>query len=283
MIKKLAGLAIGLCLCLLASTAMAGDAGDGAGMQGLSLTLGYQGAYMNYEERSAFTGSTLDTDYGWLSGGFAEARYDFPAAFARMRFDAMGSNRATYDGSLTNGTPIKMTTHEFIYKTELDLGYKLLDEEDTTLSPYAGIGYRSWRRGMNTAPDYVENYTWWYAALGVNQLFSIDKWMVGYDAALLFPFSMKMETDMRGYYDTATFKIKSQTGLRIELPVSYEIFSSDSMRLSINGTPFYERWKIEKSPAVNMTSNGVPTGASYYEPRSATDIYGVRIGLGLRF
>jgi len=283
MIKKLASLALALCLSLTATAAWAADDIPGAELKGLSLTLGYQGAYMYYSERNALTNNELDKDYGWMSGGFADVRYDFNAAFARLRFDAMGSNRATYDGALQNGTPLKMYTHEFMYKSEFDLGYKLFDQDQATFSPYMGIGYRSWRRGENVQPSYVEDYTWWYTVLGVNHMFRTGKWLLGVDASLLFPFAMKMETDMRGLYDKATFDIKSKTGFRVETPVSYEIYASGDTRLSLTGIPFYERWEIGKSPTVTMTRNGNATSDSYYEPKSTTDILGVRIGLGLQF
>lgn len=283
MTKKLTALALGLCLCLLATAALAADAESGAGLKGLSLNLSYEGAYMYYVERSSGSNNVLDKDRGWLHGGFAEARYDFDAAFARLRFDAMGSTQATYDGALLNGAPYQSDTSEFIYKTEADLGYKLYDKDRVTFSPYAGIGYRSWRRGENSAPSYVETYSWWYAALGVNHLFRTGKWLLGYDAAVLLPFSTKMETNLRGNYDNTTFHIRPLPGLRLETPVSYEIYADGDTHVSLTGTPFYEKWDIGKSPAVAMTRGGVATGSSFYEPKSSTDIIGLRLGLGLRF
>lgn len=284
MSRKTISLALALCLFFCAATALAGDGSPGAGMSGFSLQTAYEGAYMYYVERRSGSNSILDKDYGWQHGGFIEARYDFEKAFARARFDAMGSNQSTYDGSLMNGTPYKSDTHEFTYKAEADLGYKLYDQDRATFSPYAGVGYRSWRRGENVAPSYVEYYTWWYAALGVNHMFRAGKWMLGYDAAVLLPFSMKMETDMRGRYDKATFNIQPLPGLRLETPVSYEIYrSADGTRVSVTGTPFYEKWDIGKSHAVTMTRGGVSTGASYYEPKSSTDIIGMRLGLAFRF
>lgn len=281
--KTLARIILGAFLLLSAQGALAGQAAPGAGLQGLSLLLAYDGSYLYYVERSSPNSRTIDKDYGWMNGGFAEARYDFQSAFVRLRGDMVGSNSATYDGALQNGTPYKTSTKESIYKAEFDAGYKIYDQDRLTLAPYVGLGYRDWKRGENALPMYKEDYSWWYGALGLNLNYRVDKWLLGFDFAVFCPFSMKMETDVAGLYDKAKFNIQPLPGVRVELPVGYELYSGEGAKLSVFFIPYYEKWEIGKSQTVAMTSGGVPTGDSFYEPKSTTDITGFRIGLGVSF
>jgi hypothetical protein len=280
--RKKCLLATALVLVVLAAgPACAGERDAEAEVNGLTLSLGYEAGYLRYAEKSARTGSTLDTDTGWLHGGYAEARYDFPRAFARLKLDAMGSSSARYDGSLLNGTPYSTNTSEFIAKSEADLGYKLFEEGRTTFSPYLGVGYRYWRRGENSGADYTELYTWWYGAAGLNVAHRSGRWILGADAALLYPMFMKMTTTMGGNFDSTTFHIKPLPGVRLELPVQYELGRDIGTAYSIFLTPYYERWDIGKSPNVRMTRGGVTTGNVFYEPKSGTDIFGLRLGFSV--
>jgi len=206
---------------LLSSVSFAGDS-VGAGQMGGTIFVGYDGAHLSYKE--FMNGSVLDKDTGWQNGGYAELRYDEKYAFIRMNFDVVGSGNATYEGALQDGTPLTMSTKELIYKTELDAGYKALNFGRATLTPYLGIGYRSWNRGKDDLPDYEEKYTWWYGVLGANLACrAADRLLIGLDAVALWPIDPKMKTDVAGLYDEAEFNIKSRWGFRVEVPASYEI------------------------------------------------------------
>jgi hypothetical protein len=280
--RKLACLTF-LILALFATSAAAAQSQPGADRNGFSVIAGYDGSYLYYVERTSPRSQKIDKDYGIMHGGFAQMRYDVEDAFFRLRGDASTTSRATYDGSLMNGTPYRASTNETIYKVELDAAYKLYNEDGITFSPYVGIGYRDWRRGENKLPSYLEDYSWWYGALGMNLNYRFGQWTAGLDAAVFLPFSMKMETDVAGLYDKTTFHIKPLPGVRVELPVGYEFHRTDAGLFSIFLMPYYEKWEIGKSPVEAMTRNGVPTGDRFYEPKSTTDIVGVRLGLGFHF
>jgi hypothetical protein len=47
-------------------------------------------------------------------------------------------------------------------------------------------------------------------------------------------------------------------------------------------TPYYERWNVGGSPAVTLNQGGVPAGV-FLEPTSQTDLYGLKVGLGVNF
>lgn len=272
-----------LALLAVLLSVSAAQAEPGADRPGLSIEGGYDGSYLYYVERTARRSTALDKDYGLMHGGFLQARYDFDSAFLRLRGEGATTNRATYDGSLQNGTPYQANTHETIFKGEFDAGYKMYDQDGVTFAPYLGVGYRDWRRGENVLPSYMEDYSWWYGAFGLYLNTRHGQWLVGLDAAVFMPFSMKMTTDVSGLYDKATFHIKPLPGVRVELPVAYEFQTETPGTLSLKLIPYYEKWEIGKSPNVVMTRGGVPTGAVLYEPKSTTDIVGLRLGLGYHF
>ena len=91
-----------------------------------------------------------------------------------------------------------------------------------------------------------------------------------------------METDTAGLTDNATFRIKSRLGFKASLPVTYDFYSGKSMKMFAFGTPYFEAWNIGQSPTVTLTQGGVPV-AEAFEPKSSTDMFGIRVGVGVNF
>jgi hypothetical protein len=259
----------------------------GAGVSGFSLSVGYNGAELNYREIDPISGGILDKDTGWLTGATIEARYDGTISdvpfFVRANFDYSTSKSATYTGSYQNGTPLTMVTPETIYKGEFNLGYKLPSVWHCTLAMYVGIGYRDWERGQDVLPDYTEHYTWGYGSVGANFNYRVvDQLLVGFDAALLVPFDAHVKTDIDHLVDTATFPLQTRLGYRFQVPVSFDIIKIKGFKLFTFVTPYYERWNVGQSPWVLLTIGGVPVGYAM-EPSSHTDFYGVKAGFGINF
>jgi hypothetical protein len=252
----------------------------GAGQTGTTLSLGYDGRYLYYKE--IMNNTTLDKDTGWLNGGYFELRGDNEYMFVRIAIDYTMTDSATYSGALQNGTPLSMKTRESFSQREINLGYKALNFGAATLSPYAGFGYWHWRRGENNLPDYQEDYTWWYVAVGANLACRYHQWLFGLDGAVEFPFASEMTTSIAGQVDTASFNIKSRPGFRAALPIQYRIYKDEDMNVFLFGTPYYQRWNIGASDTVVLTQGGVPV-ATALEPKSITEIYGIRLGLGVNF
>lgn len=252
----------------------------GTGQTGTTLSLAYDGSYLYYKE--VVDGQRFNRDYGWMSGAFLELRGDNQYMFVRMTANYTRSTTATYDGALTDGTPYKASTIEQTYLGELNMGYKALNFGRMTVSPYAGIGYRDWLRGEDDLPSYEEDYSWWYVSAGLNLVYKYQRWALGLDGAVLFPFAMEMTTNVAGLYDNARFKLKSRPGYRAEATLSYDAYKKEGLTVSVFGTPYYQRWNIGASSIVYLTQGGTPVRAAY-EPKSNTDVYGVRLGMGVNF
>lgn len=253
---------------------------SGAGQTGVSLTLGYDRSYLLYKE--FMNGGVLDKDTGWNNGVYLEARDDDESTFTRALFDYVMTNSATYNGGLQNGTPLTMSTKEKFITFEVNAGYKALNFDTATLSPYAGLGYRDWKRGSDNFPDYQEDYSWWYVAAGFNLAYRFNKLVVAPDLALVYPFGAIMTTNIAGTVGEATFDIKPHLGYRIEVPVNYEISRDMNTKIFVFWTPFYQRWKFGASDPVTLTQGGIPVAIAI-EPDSTTVMYGLRVGLGLNF
>ncbi len=255
-------------------------ASSGSGQKGISVFLSYDHTYLSYKE--FMNGSELDKDTGWNNGVYGELRTDDEYMFTRYLFDYVETKSATYTGGLQNGTPITMSTEEKIFTAEANAGYKALNFGTATLSPYAGLGYRDWKRGVDTLPDYREDYSWWYVAAGVNLAYRFNKLVMAPDVALVYPFSSKMTTNVAGLTDEARFDIKPRLGFRAEVPVTYEISQSGDTKFIVFATPFYQQWKFGASDPVTLTQGGTPI-ATAVEPESTTVMYGFRVGAGLNF
>ncbi len=262
----------------------------GAGENGFKFSLGYNGAYMRYAEIERNNGveGVFDKDIGWLNGLNAELRYDrattYPL-FARVDFDYLNSGHAKYVGALSDGTPYDATTPETFYKTEFNFGYKVWNPAHFSLAPYLGVGYRDWVRGQDVLPDYKETYTWWYGTFGVEAKYRVTKHLLaGVDAALFLPFNQEMKTSIAHIIDTATFHIRSRPGWRVEVPLSYDIYTTGTRRFKafVFLTPYYEHWNIGQSQTIVLTQDGTPVGAAL-EPTSHTNLYGTRAGIGVNF
>ncbi len=260
------------------------QANSGSGNRGLFLSVGYHGSNLDYKEY--VNSRVLDKDTGWQNGIAAEARFETDRILTRALFEFSGSDNALYEGAdIITNTPLNMRTSERFYRYEANLGYKLFDFRTATLTPYIGIGYWEWRRGRNVLPDYLEKYIWYYLPLGLNYVHRSPQWSIGADVSVYFPFSMKMETDISGTADKATFHLKSRPGFRAEFPATYDIYrpkAPNRAALFLFATPYYQYWEIGKSDNVLLTRNGVPFDI-VYEPKSKTSMIGVKAGLGINF
>ncbi|MDA8388884.1 MAG: hypothetical protein M0Z58_09530 [Nitrospiraceae bacterium] len=264
-------------------------ADPGAGGRGFTIMGAYDGSYLYYEEKDT-AGDILDRDYGYLNGLDIEARFESGILWTRLTADYSWSHGATYDGAVCGDgglcTPAKFSTPERFDLYEGDLGFKLLNVEAGTLAPYVGIGRRVWWRGEDVSPDYIEKYSWYFAAIGLNYVCRIERWTAGADVAVDIPFNMRMTTNEAGNWDETNFKLRSNPAVVVQLPITYDIYERyvNADRVFVFLTPYYQHWAIGASDLVNVTKNGVTVaGSPYYEPDSTTNIYGARIGVGVNF
>ncbi len=265
----------------------------GSGNLGLTLMGGYNASYLDYTEEQ--NGSTLDRDYGYLNSAHIQARLENKTVWTRLTADYYWTYNASYDGAIQNLegqlTAYKASTHEKIYQYEGDFGIKAMNASTSTLTPYLGIGYRIWWRGADALPDYIEKYTWYFAAAGFNYIWRINRLTAGLDTALHIPFDMQMKTNVAGLFDQMDFTLKKRVGFGVQLPFTYDIYNNHAkpVRIFVYLTPYYQFWPVGGSGSIAMTKNGIPVfdkngnPVLAHEPDSRTGIYGGDAGLGVNF
>lgn len=273
-----------MALLAYAPVTLAADSTDiGSGNRGFTISLGYDGSYLHYEEKDA-NGNFLDKDTGYMQGLAAEARYETAALWSRITFDYTKGVNVKYQGFLQPGNiPLSIyNMPEKIYRYEADLGYKAFNFGTATLTPYVGIGYRWWRRDDDSVPyGYAEKYTWYYGVAGLNYVWRIDRWTVGADASAHLPFNMELKTDYAGAFSTEeTLTLARIVGFSAELPFTYDV-SGPKRGFFIFLTPYYQYWPIGASNTVPVTYLGM--AATFSEPSSRTNIYGTKVGVGVNF
>ncbi len=85
----------------------------------------------------------------------------------RLYFRAFGETSVAdddtdYDGSTMSGVPLKDTTRNDFARLEMNAGYTYRGNLPFSITPYAGLGYRYWKRDIG----YNETYSWWYIPVG---------------------------------------------------------------------------------------------------------------------
>lgn len=177
-----------------------------------------------------------------------------------------------YTGQTNFGNPYSTQTDEKIGDLSLRLG-RWFDGRFPVM-PYAGIGYRRWDRNILPASlnGLFESYRWEYIWLGSKFVaLQRESSQIVLDIGALKPLNPEVRIDFRGTYsETPTVYPESKIGLRMMLTSSMAL--SKSTRITIE--PYYEYWKLGRSPTVTTGTLTV------YEPTSTTGNMGINVRFG---
>jgi len=276
-------------LLMFALSVSAKDKPADTGASKISFSLAYNGSYLFYKETR--NDITLSNDSGWQSGGSLELKYDNKDIFIRINLDIFGSKNSRYDGTYWSGLPLSMSRQEFFCLSGMDAGYKILNLDTYTLSLYFGSGYRYWERGQNSSSDYLQIFSWAFWDIGAYYTVKIESLSIGIDLAFMMQINPKAATDFGGRYDSMTFALQPRDCYRINIPIIYEIYRVEKMKIYIFLTSYFERWNTGRSPMIYITKNSNLVVDPYnssaylaaYEPDSYTNIYGFKLGAGVTF
>ena len=257
----------------------------------LSLSLGYNCTYLSYRETGK--GIFLNSDRGIQNGGSFGLGYSDDHIFLRIDTDITGSAGTRYKGKTWDGTPLSMNRRELFCLTGMDAGLNVLSYSDFSLWPFIGFGYRYWARGSDSSSDYLQEFSCMYASVGTRLLWTIKflKLEVSFEPVVFLPVNPEMSTDFAGRYDTMTFSAGSRIGYGFSIPVVYTIQQNCNTEVFIFFTASYERWQFGRSSMIYITKDGALLVDPYntggylaaYEPRSSADIYGFKLGSGVKF
>jgi len=231
-------------------------------------------SYFHYDYKEDFTPPLKSTETGWVPQ--VRLGYSYMAD-ERFYFRAFGEasvadDDTDYDGSTMGGVPLKDTTRNDFARFEMNAGYTFKGNLPFSITPYAGVGYRYWKRDIG----YNEFYSWWYLPLGVKVLYPVDpKWSVGLNASVNFMFDGRMTISYKDdTFANTTVSLGNRPGYLVELPVSWR----PRVNWAFTVTPWYEYSEIGESPWEPFYyADGTFTGFVVREPSSRTHVYGVRL------
>ena len=226
------------------------------------------------------SGVFLDGETGLIPGVVLKGRFSNTKGFVDIVGNLHG-NTIKYDGQTQGGTPLQTKSDAFILDHYVKLGVHTNTARNN--SPYIGLGFRYWLRNIrpgydvngNSVAGILEHYYWNYLLVGYEGRFSItDNVKIGFDLGYTLMLNGKMDVNFLGYknYDNAQVNLGNESGGRLSIPIEIKM-----RRSSLIVTPYYERINIGKSNTVRVTSGGVATATSIYEPRSETRNMGINI------
>lgn len=182
----------------------------------------------------------------------------------RPRVELYGGH-VDYVGQTMAGTPVKSNTNYFAFKFEADAGGKI-GRNELLLEPFGGFGFRIWDRDIEdtaTASGYLEEWFIVYlrAGLRMDALLSKESKMF-FVAGTKFPVYNQNTAYLSdiGYSDDATLHPGKKISFFAEAG-----FKAGGFKLSA----FYDSMRFSQS---------APGFAGFFQPRSESDVYGLRIG-----
>jgi len=216
------------------------------------------------------------TENGWLPGlGVALVRLEKgPSLFARLAGEYTGAH-TTYDGTTQSGIPVTGGTNNKFLNAEGSVGLTLPAPSTTSLTVYAGLGYRYWERGLGGEAPYRERYTWKYVPAGLRwDSRSKGRWGFGVDFATRFMFGGMIRVYFSDIYPTLNdldLTLGNRPGWKLQAPVRYRYLTF---------TPWFESSAIGQSNTDTLRFRGEPIAVGY-EPSSVTRQYGLNVGARL--
>lgn len=220
-------------------------------------------------------GSTLDRELGGIPGW----SFKFSQHYPDWEWEGLASyhqGRVDYTGQTQAGVPHNTNTDEEVVDVALRMGRWF--EGSYPVMPYAGLGYRRWNRDIlstSSVGGLFESYRWKYAWLGAKIIaYQQGASNLMLDIGWIRPLSPVMFVDFKGAYNISpNLYPESRNGLRLMLTSRSEIRENTALIVE----PYYEYWKLGKSPTV--VTGGIPV----CEPASKTKNFGVNLRLGRRF
>jgi len=230
-----------------------------------TFSVGIGMGHMNYEE-------DLPSPYkSELSG-------NLPSLYMKYTYDRLNSiyfsalveyskHDLEYDGTTMDGSQsLSFDDSQEYRRYEGNIGYTFNIAHYASISPYTGLGYRTWDRSTDKDMGYEEEYKWVYLPVGVKLILELgNNWRIEPNLAYRLMLDGEMEIKGTGL----EFDLGNENGWHADVAVKYYF----SHHWGIEFTPWYEKMKLGKSNVVD----------GYYEPESDTTQYGINLGVMYSF
>lgn len=235
--------------------------------EGSSLTMGL--GYQHFDQK--YNSTPYSGTSGWMPQIYLAYEYKKKSKiYGRLYGDYVGGKiENKYGATVTDRT-------QRLMKYEGNIGYTFGPMDKLLITPYIGIGYRSWEAGSVATPVGLftkEVISWFYIPIGVKADYRFnEKWTIGGVITANPTFGSTYWSEMSDSLDRS---LKDRVGYSVELPITYRFTDT----LSVIATPWYERTNLGGSDSYAlMNSNGTVTNTSGV-PSSWIRQYGLKLGL----
>lgn len=239
--------------------------------------LGASALDFGYEEFNT-AGASLDRESGVVPGLTGGIRWRTGDWFGE-------SELWLHTGRVDYTAPDATTrTDERIADWSARAGHRLAGMPGRGVDGYAGLGYRDWRRDIQstTLSGEVEDYRWWYWGLGIRGEHPIGRRdRLAVDVRWQRPLDPQLHVRFKGPYDDVNLDPRAANGFRVSLLAEHDLPSGLSVWLST----WFESWPLDASTAVVLQQNGTPVVPAQLvnEPDSKTRNTGITLGVRRRF
>jgi len=240
--------------------------------------------YYKFDYKEDVDPPLKSTEDGWLPGVYFGYTYNRPDGVYTKLFLEYSSGDVDYDGTTQSGTPVRFNdSAQELYRYEWNIGYTFSVSKTFSLTPFAGIGYRFWRRGKSEIrASFVtlqEEYEWLYVPVGLRADVVLSRRLSLEPSAgvrLVFDGTMTvLYSDIYAVNNDPELDLGNKIGWWAELPVRYRF----AQHWSFVVTPWYAYSAIGKSDEA-FVSDGQTT-LVVYEPSSRTHQYGLKFAIAL--
>ncbi len=210
------------------------------------------------------SGRQFVKESGPIYGLGVSGKADITSALTLKSKGELFGGRVNYDGQTQAGAPLKTKTDYFGMKIEGDLGWKFIVAEKSSLEPFAGLGWRRWRRDIKDTSNATGGEELWssiYARLGIRG-----------DLA----FSEKVKAFAEGGVKLPIYNQNKTNIIDVTLKPGNEasVFAEAGFKWAkLKASLFYEGMRFSKSAPVSGIDFIV------WQPESKADIYGVNAGV----
>jgi len=223
------------------------------------------------------------SEIGWIFGvkGQYKKAYDNLYLGAQYSFS---KGLVKYDGETQRGLEHVTQTDETIHDGSIEIGriYESWRLHDYAVI-YLGAGMHRWIRDIkdkNNVAGLFETYTWAYLNIGARGfIYRTKNAFIMVEINVLRTLFPEIEVNYKGIFDNQTLDLGEHYGAKFALPVRYRI----SNVIYLNIEPYWESWDLGRSKHEPIKDDGVVTTGGVHEPRSASRLFGLNIGVQLLF
>ncbi len=141
--------------------------------------------FYQYDYREELSLPHKSTEKGLVKTLSVSYRLPFGESYFLHGSLNIGGTGTVYDGSTQSGVPVQSETGNLFISPELLVGSNLLATESNQLNLYTGVSFRFWKRDIQGAGGFCEDYTTWTLPLGVQfQTFLSDNFSIAPDFSL---------------------------------------------------------------------------------------------------